>query len=68
MFLLIKKNPVTTGQRSNFNTSHVSINLFLESNNSTEDMNFNTSHVSINPSVCVQLVSGSEFQYIPCFY
>ena len=48
MFLLIEYLEAQGDPQKNFNTSHVSINLFRAGCPCTTNFNFNTSHVSIN--------------------
>ena len=48
MFLLIRTRSAENAWHCNFNTSHVSINLFICYLEIGGILNFNTSHVSIN--------------------
>ncbi len=57
MFLLIPSQLRLKVMRSDFNTSHVSINLIGVSKTSFKQSHFNTSHVSINPGTVATVLT-----------
>ncbi len=68
MFLLILMQDSITMMILYFNTSHVSINHYLNLLCKMKRWYFNISHVSINHPHVLSGVHLETFQYISCFY